>query len=58
MSDKGERTVALTFGRWGGVYATGNRKCWRVCLGPLALTVYRGEFTEAVRAWLDAEARS
>jgi len=48
-------TVAVTVGKWGGFYARGHRKFWRVCLGWVAITFTRDEFLSMVRAYLDRE---
>lgn len=49
-----DRTLAVTIGRWGGVYARGYCDCWRVCLGFVAVTYLHAEFTHVLKTWLDA----
>ena len=48
-----DRTLALTVGQWGGVYKMGGAGCWRLCLGFVAITYFRAEFTQVMAAWLD-----
>jgi len=48
-----DRTFAVTFGRWGGFYRKGKPGFWRVCLGFVAVTYFRAEFTQVVAAWID-----
>ena len=48
-----DRTLAVTWGKWGGFYCMGGGRCWRVCIGPVALTYLRAEFTNVIEAWLD-----
>lgn len=51
---KRERTIAVTWGPWGGVWTYGKRGlCWRVCLGFVALTYVPAEMTQILEAWLD-----
>ena len=51
-----ERTLAVTWGSYGGFYTKGRLgdTAWRICLGWLAITYLEAEFTEAMWAWLDA----
>lgn len=48
-----DRTIAITVGRWGGFYKLGGAGCWRVCIGFVAITYLRAEFTQVMAAWLD-----
>ena len=32
-------TIAISVGRWGGIYTQPGRKSWRLCLGFVAFTV-------------------
>lgn len=51
-----ERTVAITVGPWGGVWATGKRGLiWRLCLGFVAITYVPAEMTQILDAWLKSE---
>ena len=49
-----DRTLAFTWGKWGGFYKVGG-KGWggRVCIGWLAITYVRDEFASLLRAYLD-----
>jgi hypothetical protein len=56
MEARQDRTIALTFGPWGGVWFTGKRGlCGRLCLGFVAITYFHGEFTQVLDAWLKSE---
>ena len=48
-----DRTLAVTWGRWGGFYKRGGKSFWRVCIGWFAVTFIRDEFTAVLRAYLD-----
>ncbi len=51
-----ERTVAITWGPWGGVWFTGKRKLvWRLCLGFVAITYVPAEMTQILDVWLKAD---
>lgn len=53
---KRERTLAVTWGPWGGFYANGKRGLiWRVCLGFVAITYIPAEMTQILGGWLDSE---
>jgi hypothetical protein len=49
-----DRTLAFTAGQYGGFYFMGGRRCWRLCVGFVAVTYLRAEFTNVMEAWLDA----
>lgn len=48
-----DRTLAVTWGRWGGFYRLGRRGLWRVCIGWIAVTYIRDEFAAVLRAYAD-----
>lgn len=51
-----ERTIAVTWGSWGGVWFTGKRRLiWRLSLGYIAITYVPAEMTQILNAWLDSE---
>lgn len=51
-----ERTLAVTWGPWGGIWFTGDRRIvWRLCLGFVAFTYFPAEMTQVLDAWLKSE---
>lgn len=46
-------TIALSVGRWGGVYLT-RRVVFRICLGFVAITAIPFDVDDVLRAGLDA----
>ena len=51
-----ERTVAVTWGGWGGVWLIGERGLiWRLCLGFVAITYLPAEMNDVLRAWVDRD---
>lgn len=50
---KRERTIAITWGPWGGIWKCGERGLiWRLCLGFVAITYVPAEMTQILDAWL------
>lgn len=50
-----DRTLSITVGtNWAGIWVAGGRRFWRISLGWIAFTFYKGDFDDMLRAYLDA----
>lgn len=47
-------TLTLSWGRWGGIYATR----WRICLGWVAVTWWRFDVDRALERYLELDRRA